>query len=122
MIREFYICRDNNTLTADEAAASCWRGVGLEPPRMERMARSSPAGIRRTTWRSRGQVGEGVDAGHEISPPLLVEPRLGAAQDREVLRDGAAGDAESNGARRRRELVVHRCLRDADGGCPRSSR
>jgi hypothetical protein len=104
----------------DQAGAGGRRGVGLEPAADGedvplQFGRDLLGGVA-----GAGQVEQTIDAGLEVAPPPLVEPRLGAAQGRADLLDGAAGEAESKGALARGEFVVHGCLRGAAaGGCPR---
>src|SRR5512144_513637 len=106
----------------DQAVAGSRRGVGLEP---SADGEDGPLQFGRDLLgdvAGPGQVEQAIDAGLEVASPPLVEPGLGAAQGRADLLDGAAGEAEGDGALTRDELVVHGCLRGAAaGGCPRRS-
>jgi hypothetical protein len=68
------------------------------------------------------QVVQALGAVLQVATPPLVEPSLGAAQGRTDVLDGPAGEAETDGALTRCELVVHGVLRGAAaGGCPRGT-
>jgi hypothetical protein len=54
-----------------------------------------------------GQVVEALGAALQVATPPLVEPGLDAPQGRADVVDGAAGEAETDGALARREFVVH---------------
>ena len=107
----------------DEAVASSWRGVGLQPAAD---GEDSPLQLGRDALGDVvggvGQVVQALGARLEVAAPPLVEPELGAA---EGLADGlnrSAAEAELDGTLTCREFVAHGNLRGAAaGGCPRRS-
>src|SRR5262249_55927296 len=92
----------------EEAVAGGRRGVGLEagagrgdgplPARRDGLGDVAVGA---------GQVVEPLGSVLQVAPPPLVEPGLDAAQGRTDVVDGAAGEAETDGALTRREFVVH---------------
>src|SRR5262249_9738796 len=92
----------------DEAVAGGRGGVGLEaaadgadgPLQVRRGGLGDGVG-------APGQVVEALGAVLQVAMPPLVEPGLDATQGRAEVVDGAAGEAETDGALTRREFVVH---------------
>src|SRR5262249_36596325 len=106
-----------------ETVARGRRGVGLEP------TANGKDGPLQLGWDALGDVVVGpapvvepLRTRLEVAAPPLVEPSLGAAHRRADVRDGPAGEAETDGALPRRKFVVHAVLRGAAaGGGPRGT-
>src|SRR5262249_37150728 len=65
------------------------------------------------------QVVKALGSGLQVAAPPLVEPDLGAAEGGANGLDGAAGEAQGNGAMTSGKFVVHGYLRvAAAGSCP----
>src|SRR5512135_334951 len=105
----------------DQAVARRRRGVGLEPAadREDGPLQFGRDALGDMVVGSRPVV-EALGAGLQIAVPPLAEPGLAATQGGADLLDGAAGEAETDGALTRGEFVVHDALRGvAAGGGPR---
>ncbi len=107
--------------SARQAVAGSRDGVGLKPPAD---GKDGPFQFGRDTLGDMvvgpSQVVEAFGAGFQVTVPPLVEPSLDTPQSRADVLDGPAGEAETEGALRRRKLVVHDVLRStAAGGCLR---
>jgi hypothetical protein len=106
----------------DEAVAGGRRGVGLEPPADGEDGPLQLGGDALGDVAGPGQIVQALGPGLEVAAPPLVEPGLGAAHRQANVLDGAAGEAETDGALTRREFVVHGVLRGAAAaGCPRGT-
>src|SRR5262249_8452149 len=92
----------------DEAVAGGRRGVTLEATAD---GKDGPLQLGRDALGDvvvgPGEVVEALGAVLEVAMPPLVEPGLEATQGRTDVVDGAAGEAETDGAPTRREFVVH---------------
>jgi hypothetical protein len=107
----------------DEAVASSWRGVGLQPAadgedRPLQLGRDALGDVVGGV----GQVVQALGAQLEVAAPPLVEPELGAAEGLANGLDRSAAEAERDGTLACRKFVAHGDLRGAAaGGCPRRS-
>jgi hypothetical protein len=107
-------------LGPDQAVAGRRRGMGLKPTAD---GKDDPLQLGRDALGMMvgpGQVEEALRSGLTVAAPPLVEPALGAAHSGTEGLDGAAGEAQGNGAMTSGQFVVHGYLRvAAAGGCPR---